>query len=118
VYRRLGAVGVVTDAANRDQLTIQQRAPGFQVFSPGWVVSHGNGGTILDIGLMVIIAGLPIAHGSLLHGDANGLLTVPLGIAASVAEEASRVRETERQTFELLDQQPIRMETIKAHFRH
>jgi 4-hydroxy-4-methyl-2-oxoglutarate aldolase len=118
VYSRLGAVGVVTDAANRDREGIHRRSPALQVFSPGWVASHGNGGSIVDLDLPVSISGLVIEPGILLHGDANGLLTIPLAIAAALADEAARVRETERLTFRRLSEEPLRMQTIKEEFRH
>ena len=39
--QKLGAVGLVTDMGSRDFGGIQRRAPGFQLFCPGAVVSHG-----------------------------------------------------------------------------
>ena len=76
VLHKLGVVGLVTDGGCRDKSGVRERTPGFQIFSPGWVVSHGYG-VYLDVGITVSICGLTIQPGDLLHGDENGLLTVP-----------------------------------------
>lgn len=99
---RLGVAGVVTDGGNRDREGIARRAPGFHVFSPGWVVSHGRG-AYLDMQVQVSICGLNIAPGDLLHGDANGLLVVPHEVAGRLAEEARKVIDAEADYFKFLD---------------
>lgn len=99
--QRLGAVGVVTDGGNRDKAGIANRAPGFHVFSPGWVVSHGRG-AFLDFNVNVSVCGLNIAPGDLLHGDANGLLTIPHEIASQVPDKARSVLDGEGRYFDFL----------------
>ena len=99
--QKLGAVGVVTDGGNRDRRGIRQRTPGFQIFSPGWVVSHGYG-VYLDLNVTVSICGLTIQPGDLLHGDESGLLTIPLEIANGVLDQAKLIREREIAFFEYL----------------
>ena len=111
-YHRLGAVGVVTDGGLRDLSGIQQRAPGFQVFAPGVVVSHGAG-VKLDINVPVRIGGLDIRPGDLLHGDESGLLVVPLDIAQSVVVRARRVREEEAEILDFLGSPAATLEGIK-----
>jgi 4-hydroxy-4-methyl-2-oxoglutarate aldolase len=109
---RMGVAGVVTDAGNRDRAGIAQRAPGFHVFSPGWVVSHGRG-AYLDMQVNVSICGLNIAPGDLLHGDANGLLVVPHEIAGRVAEEAQKVIDAEAEYFKFLESDTFTFEDWK-----
>ena len=109
---RLGAVGVVTDGGNRDGAGIVRRAPGFQIFSPGWVVSHGRS-AFLDLQVNVSVCGLNIAPGDLLHGDANGLLVVPDGIADRLAAEAQKVREQESEYFEFIESDEFSFEEWK-----
>ena len=99
--QKLGGVGIVTDLGSRDFQGIEQRAPGFQLFCPGAVVSHGYGSyTNLDI--TVSIYGLTIQPGDLLHGDANGVVKVPLAIAEDVVVQAQRVLATETSYFDFL----------------
>ena len=84
----------VADAGARDLAGIAERAPGFQVFAAGTVASRGTY-RIVEIGGTVSVCGLTIAPGDLLHGDANGLISIsadrrrPGGIAG---EEDSRRR--------------------------
>ena len=91
--RTLGAVGCVSDSGLRD--AVEVRALGFHYFCPGFVVSHGNA-VIVDVGVPVEIFGMPIAPGALLHGDVNGVLTVPDIPTADLVAEVQRVRDDER----------------------
>jgi 4-hydroxy-4-methyl-2-oxoglutarate aldolase len=116
--RALGAVGCVSDGGLRD--VVEVRALGFHYFCPGFVVSHGNP-VICEVGVPVAVAGLSVAPGDLLHGDANGVLVVPADVAAQVADEALRVREEERAVLEFVRQPGLTVEKLKAfqaRFRH
>lgn len=84
-YKAFGAVGLITSGGGRDLL--QVRAIGFPVFSGSTICSHAYC-HILHIGLPVHIGGITIQTGDLLHGDANGVTTIPLDIAAEVADIA------------------------------
>ena len=110
--QKLGAGSIVTNGGIRDLASIQRRAPGFQVFAPGLVVSHGNA-TILEVGITVALGGLPIHPGDLLHGDENGLLTVPIKIAQSVLDEAQRVKHVETQFFDFMKSRSYSYEGMK-----
>jgi regulator of RNase E activity RraA len=73
----------VTDGPGRDYAGI---APlDFPVFCDGCVSSHGYN-HMLDLQTPVQIGGISVAPGELLHGDANGVTTIPLEIAADVAD--------------------------------
>ena len=94
--KRLGAVGILTDGGLRDVKEV--RALGnFQYFCAGLVVSHGNP-TCVSVGDDVIISGMRVRMGDLLHGDINGILHIPDECAAHVAEAAYRVWATEEET--------------------
>ncbi|NLE83901.1 MAG: RraA family protein [Chloroflexi bacterium] len=101
IYHRLGSVGFVTDGGIRDVHGIFERAPGFQVFSAGTVVSHGIP-RLVEIGTTVSICGLTIKPGDLLHGDANGLVSIPNIIADKVADQARKVLEIENRKLEFI----------------
>ncbi|MFH1927351.1 MAG: hypothetical protein ABIK79_04135 [Chloroflexota bacterium] len=111
--QKLGAVGLVTDMGNRDASGIQERAPGFQVFSPGWVVSHGHG-VFLDINVAVSVCGLTIQPGDLLHGDENGLLTVPAEVAERALARAREIQEIEGEFFDFLQSSSYTYEGLKS----
>ena len=112
ILEKLGGVGIVTDANARDKSGIQQRTPNFHLFSAGWVVSHGYG-TYIDFNVPVRIAGMDIKPGDLLHGDASGLVSVPLDIAADVVKQCQVVRNAEAEYFEFLDSDAFSMEKLK-----
>ena len=108
--KALGAVGCVSDGGLRDAMEV--RALGFQYFCPGFVVSHGNA-VICDINVEVTLAGLVVRPGDLLHGDVNGILVVPEGVADRVADEAARVREAERRVLEFVRQPGLTVENLR-----
>lgn len=115
-YRRLGAVGLVTDGGVRDLGGVRQRLPAFQVFSPGAVVSDGNWIQVLGVGVPVAVCGLTVRPGDLLHGDENGLLSLPLDVAERALEHARLVRDAEAETFDFLDSGAFTLEELKRRF--
>ena len=99
---KLGAVGIVTDMGNRDLRQIKKRTPEFQVFCPGAVVSHGYG-YYLDFNVTTSICGMTIRPGDLLHGDENGLVSIPIDIGEAVAARAAATRQSEAEYFDFLE---------------
>jgi 4-hydroxy-4-methyl-2-oxoglutarate aldolase len=85
-YKSFGAVGLVTSGAARD--LDQVRRLGFPAFSNGAICSHGYS-HIVDLHRTVRVGGLTIRPGDLMHADANGVATIPLEIAADVAQAAA-----------------------------
>jgi regulator of RNase E activity RraA len=81
-YKRFGAVGLVTGGAARD--LDQVRRLDFPCFSSGVICSHGWA-HFVDVNIPVRLGGVTIAPGDLLHGDANGVTTIPVEIASDVA---------------------------------
>ena len=109
---KMEGVGLVTDGGVRDRSGIEERAPNLQLFAPGWVVSHGHG-AFLDFNVTVSICGMTIRPGDLLHGDANGLVSVPVEIAAETADQAALVRAEEADYFAFLDSDEFTPEKLK-----
>lgn len=114
VYAALGTVGVVTDGGIRDPSGIRLQAPGIQVFAKGLVASHGNG-VKLDINVPVTIGGMRVGAGDLLHGDANGVVSVPIDIAEAVVNKAKQVREAEAKLFSYLNGDSVSLDGLKHH---
>jgi regulator of RNase E activity RraA len=84
-YQAFGAVGLITSGAARD--LDQVRRLGFPAFSNGAICSHGYS-HIVDLHRAVRVGGITIQPGDLLHADANGVTTIPLAIAADIADAA------------------------------
>jgi regulator of RNase E activity RraA len=85
-YQAYGARGLVTNGAGRD--LEQVRGIQFPVFTGSTICSHGYC-HLLHVGLPVRIGGLSLQDGELLHGDANGVTTIPVEIASEVADIAA-----------------------------
>jgi len=84
-YQAFGSAGLITSGGGRDLL--QVRALNYPVFSGSTICSHAYCQTV-DVGSRVRVGGLPVQTGDLLHGDANGVTSIPLEIAAEVADVA------------------------------
>jgi regulator of RNase E activity RraA len=115
VTSKLGSVGFVTDANVRDLPGIAKRTPEYQVFSAGTVASHGWA-VFFDFNIEVTVAGLTIAPGDLLHGDGNGLISVPIDSAAAIADQAAEVIEVEKEMFAFLSSDDFTIDELKKRF--
>jgi regulator of RNase E activity RraA len=91
--RRLGAVGMVTDGGYRDVNEVH--ALGLHYFAAYHVVAHGNF-EIVDVGVPVTLDGETINTGDILHGDVNGIVTVPAECLGGLREAVERIQDRER----------------------
>ncbi|HEV2446932.1 MAG TPA: RraA family protein, partial [Candidatus Sulfopaludibacter sp.] len=98
-YQAFGAVGLITSGAARD--VDQVRRLGFPAFSNGAICSHGYS-HIVDLHRAVRVGGITIHVGDLLHADANGVVTIPLEIAADVGEVAAEFAKAESHVLDYL----------------
>ncbi len=92
-YKAFGAAGLITSGAGRD--LDQVRAIGFPCFSDGVNCSHGYP-CILDTHVPVHVGGITVHPGDLLHGDCNGVSTIPHEIAAEVAHACAEFAAAEQ----------------------
>jgi 4-hydroxy-4-methyl-2-oxoglutarate aldolase len=82
-YKAFGAVGLVSSGAGRDLDQVQ--ALGFPCFTSATICSHGYC-HILQTNVAVQVGGAVIHPGDLIHGDRNGVTTIPNEIASAVAQ--------------------------------
>ena len=82
-YKAFGSAGLVTNGAGRD--IEQVRAIQYPIFTGSTICSHGYC-HILHLGLPVRIGGLMVNNGELLHGDSNGVTSIPLEIADEIPQ--------------------------------
>ncbi len=80
-YKAFGASGLVTSGAGRD--LPQVRTLGFPVFTNGAICAHGYC-SIPSIQVPVHVGGVTVHPGDLLHGDSDGVTTIPNDIASEV----------------------------------
>jgi regulator of RNase E activity RraA len=82
-YKAFGAAGLITSGSGRD--LDQVEALNFPCFTTGTICAHGYC-HFPHLHVPVHVAGLMVTPGELLHGDRNGVTSIPLDIAAAVAE--------------------------------
>jgi 4-hydroxy-4-methyl-2-oxoglutarate aldolase len=84
-YKAFGSLGLVTSGGGRD--LEQVRALNYPVFTGTTICSHAYC-HILHIGMPVRVGGLMVKQGDLLHGDANGVTSIPIELASEIADIA------------------------------
>lgn len=91
-YQAFGCVGLITSGAGRD--LDQVEALKFPCFTGGTICSHGYC-QIADVNVPVRVGGVWINPGDLLHGDRNGVTTIPPEIADRVPEGCAGLADAE-----------------------
>lgn len=87
-YKAFGAKGIVTSGAGRD--LDQVEALDFPAFTNGTICAHGFCHT-LAVNVPITVGGLTVYPGDLLHGDRNGITTIPHEIASEVPDACREV---------------------------
>lgn len=91
-YQAFGAVGLITSGAGRD--LDQVAALNFPTFTSGTICAHGYC-HIPQIHVPISVGGITIHPGDLLHGDRNGVTTIPPEIASELPDVCREVMEAE-----------------------
>jgi regulator of RNase E activity RraA len=82
-YQAFGAVGIITSGAGRD--LDQVRALSFPAFTSGAICAHAYC-HVLQTHVPVHVGGIVVYADDLLHGDLNGVTTIPHDIASELAD--------------------------------
>jgi 4-hydroxy-4-methyl-2-oxoglutarate aldolase len=82
-YQTFGSVGLVTSGGVRD--VDQVKKIGYPMFANSIICAHANC-HILHLHIPVHVGGITINADDLLHADCNGVTTVPVEIAADIAD--------------------------------
>ena len=91
-YQAFGSAGLVTNGGGRD--LDQVREIKYPVFTGSTICSHAYC-HMLHVGVPVRVGGLMVNQGDLLHGDANGVTSIPPEIAAQIADVADEFANAE-----------------------
>ncbi|MEK6236160.1 MAG: RraA family protein [Planctomycetales bacterium] len=81
-YQGFGSAGLITSGGGRDLEQVE--ALKYPVFTSTTICSHAYC-HMLNVGVPVRVGGLTARTGDLLHGDSNGVTSIPLEIAAEIA---------------------------------
>lgn len=93
IYKSFGAQGLITSGAGRD--LDQVEVLDFPVFTNGTICSHGYC-HIPTINVPVTVGGIAIHPGDLLHGDLNGVTTIPTDIASEIPQACAELMAAEQ----------------------
>jgi len=110
IYRALGCKGIITSGAVRDLPAL--RRLGFPVFAGHVSVSHGYA-HIVEIGEPVSVGGLTIRTGDLLHGDAHGVVSIPLQVAHALPAIVARQKQQEQAVIDYCHSAEFTVEGLK-----
>jgi regulator of RNase E activity RraA len=91
-YKAFGAAGLITSGGGRDLDQVEGLQ--FSCFTSGTICAHGYC-HIPSINVPVHVGGVTVHPGDLLHGDRNGVTTIPLDIASEVAHACAEYVEAE-----------------------
>lgn len=82
-YQAFGCVGLITSGSGRDLDQVEPLK--FPCFTSGTMCSHGYT-QIVELEVPVRVGGVWVNPGDLLHGDRNGVTTIPIELAELVIE--------------------------------
>lgn len=91
VHKGLGCLGVVTDGSIRD---IDQNAEGFFMLAGAIMPSHVYA-DLVAIDVPVVVAGMAVAPGDLIHADRHGAVVVPAEAVREVPKAAATIARKE-----------------------
>jgi regulator of RNase E activity RraA len=98
-FKQFGAAGLVTSSAGRDLDQVEPLQ--FPCFSDGTICAHGYP-QILQVNVPVHVGGVTVHPGDLLHGDRNGVTTIPNEIASATAHACAEYVAAEGVIFDYL----------------
>lgn len=93
MYKSFGSAGLITSGAGRD--LDQVEVLDYPVFTNGTICSHGYC-HIPQINVPVTVGGIAIHPADLLHGDLNGVTTIPLEIASEIPDACKELMAAEQ----------------------
>lgn len=98
-YKAFGCVGLITSGCGRDLDQVEPLK--FPCFTAGTMPSHGYT-QIVELEVPVRVGGVWVNPGDLLHGDRNGVTTIPVELAALTAEGCAGFMDAESVVLEYL----------------
>jgi regulator of RNase E activity RraA len=115
IYKALGCVGVITNGAVRDVLSLRQL--GFAAFSSHVSVSHAYT-HVVDVGNPIVVGGLKVHLGDLMHGDRHGVLCIPAAMAAELPSIVARQKIRERTLIDYCRSTGFSIEGLRSLLQH
>ena len=109
VHKALGCLGVVTDGCIRD---IPDWAEGFQALAGSIKPSHAHVHAV-TYGGQVMISGMIVKHGDLVHADQHGAVVIPMEVARAVPAAAARIAAKEKVVLDIAKSPDFTFEKLR-----
>src|SRR4051794_38061014 len=93
IHKKLGCVGHITDGCPRDLDEVHDL--GFQLFGLNPCVSHAYV-RLVSFGQPVVLAGVEVIPGDLIHADKHGVCIIPREVAPKLAAACAAVERMEK----------------------
>jgi regulator of RNase E activity RraA len=113
IHRALGCAGVVTNGGVRD--LEEARTLRFHFFAAEVVPSHAYV-HVVKAGGEVIVGGLKVKDGDLIHADMHGVITIPHQVAREVPRACARVEKGERAVIDLCRSPDFSVDALAKKF--
>ena len=91
-YKSFGIAGLITSGTGRDMDQVETL--NFPTFTNGICCSHGDC-HMLSVNVPVMVGGIIIYPGDLLHGDCNGVTTIPADVASEIPDACAEFMKAE-----------------------
>lgn len=114
IYRALGCAGVITNGAVRDMPALA--AMRFPTFATYVSVSHAYV-HLVRAGEPVLVGGLTVRTGDLVHADRHGVIAIPPAVAADLPAIAARQKSDERRIIDYCGAPDFTVEGLDALLR-
>ena len=113
-FKAFGAAGLITDGPARDLDQVEKID--FPVFHRGIVCSHGYN-HMLDAHVPIQVGGISVSPDDLLHGDGNGVTTIPKSIAADVVDVCAEFAAAESVIIDLTQSEAPSLAELRDAYR-
>lgn len=111
VYKAFGCVGIITSGAARDLDQVEKL--GFPCFASSIIASHGYC-RIEKVNVPIVVGGVRIEPGDLLHADRNGVTTLPKDLVAEVALGCRKVMDAENEVLHYVQAESPTIDGLRA----
>lgn len=112
VHKGLGCAGVITDGSVRD---LDVWAADFFVLAGSVMPSHANV-HVVDIGVVVNIAGMVVSPNDVIHADRHGAVVVPADVIKAVPATAALIARREKVLIDASKDPGFSMERLRKAF--
>jgi len=110
IHKALGCLGTITDGSVRD---VPMMAPEFQVLAGSIGPSHAFT-HLVDCGVDVVIHGMQVASGDLVHADRHGAAIIPIAAVDKVLAAADLLARREAVILNVCKAPGFNVEKLKA----